>query len=162
MEGGMYQGAPRLVGAVLLCEAAGGVGAIAVSLSINTWYRTLKKPSFNPPDWVFGPVWTTLYLLMGVAYHLASGKVAERSVARRARGLFAIQLALNAAWSFLFFGRRSPLTALIEIVALWLAVAATMLAFLRLSRVAALLLLPYLAWTTFAAALNYAIWRLNR
>jgi tryptophan-rich sensory protein len=152
----------RLVGSVLLCEAAGGVGVIATSRSIDTWYRSLTKPPFNPPNGVFGPVWTLLYLLMGIALARVVGTQAEEAVQRRARVLFGIQLALNSAWSFLFFGRRAPFAALVEIVALWIAIVATVLAFWRVSRVAALLLLPYLAWTTFAATLNFSIWRLNR
>jgi tryptophan-rich sensory protein len=152
----------RLIGFVLGCEAAGGIGAIATAGSIDTWYRTLKKPDFNPPDWIFAPVWTLLYASMGVAAALISGSDADRHAVRRAEAVFAAQLALNTGWSFLFFGKRSPFVALIEIMLLWSAIMATILLFARISRPAALLLLPYLLWTTFAAVLNFSIWRLNR
>jgi tryptophan-rich sensory protein len=152
----------RLIGFVLGCEAAGGIGAIATAGSIDTWYRTLKKPDFNPPDWIFAPVWTLLYASMGVAASLISGSDADRHAVRRAEAVFAAQLALNTGWSFLFFGKRSPFVALIEIMLLWSAIMATILLFARISRPAALLLLPYLLWTTFAAVLNFSIWRLNR
>ena len=154
---------PKLIAMVLVCEAAGGLGAIATSKSVSTWYPTLEKPSFNPPDWIFGPVWTTLYALMGVAlYRVSEAQEGEPGVVRMAQVLFGLQLGLNTLWSFLFFGRRSPLAALIEIVALWIAILATTLAFWRISRGAALLLLPYLAWVSFAAVLNFELWRRNR
>lgn len=152
---------PTLVAAILLCEGAGGLGALAVSGSIDTWYSTLKKPPFNPPNWVFGPVWTTLYLLMGIAAYLVSMEGTDRELVQRAQRLFAVQLALNAGWSFLFFGRRSPLYALVEIICLWGAIVLTLAMFFRISKLAGFLLLPYLLWTTFAAVLNFSIWRLN-
>ena len=154
---------PKLVALILGCEAAGAITAIATREGITTWYRTLKKPALTPPDGVFGPVWTLLYGLMGVAlYRVVQTSPARRRVARLAKVVFVLQLGLNMLWSFIFFGRRSPLGALIEIVFLWIAIVATMLAFWKVSRLASLLLLPYLLWVSFAAALNLQIWRLNR
>lgn len=150
-----------LTAGVLLSEAAGGLGALATRDAIDTWYRTLNKPSFNPPNSVFGPVWATLYFLMGIAVGLVSLRGEDHARVRLAQSLFAIQLALNSGWSFIFFGRRSPFLAFLEILLLWVAIIVTIAAFFRLSRLAGLLLVPYLLWTTFAAVLNFSIWRLN-
>jgi tryptophan-rich sensory protein len=125
------------------------------------WFKTLKKPGFAPPGSLFGPVWTTLYLLMGVAHYLVTTQDAEPEAKRAAQILYGLQLGLNALWSFLFFGRRNPFAAFIEILLLWTAIVMTIVAFARISRPAALLLVPYLLWTTFATVLNGAIWRLN-
>ncbi|GAC1363230.1 MAG: TspO/MBR family protein [Herpetosiphon sp.] len=152
---------PRFIGALLLPVVVGGGGAIATAKSLTTWYPTLEKPSFNPPNWIFGPVWTTLYLLMGIAHFLISRQGVDPKVGRQAQVWYGIQLALNGAWSVLFFGRRSPLAALVEIVLLWLAIGLTIRAFARIDRRAAALLVPYLLWVSFAAVLNGAIWRLN-
>ena len=153
---------PRLVLAIGLCEAAGGLGALATRDALITWYPTLKKPSFNPPNEVFGPVWSSLYLMMGIALEEVSAGDAGGGSVRLAQGLFGLQLSLNTAWSLIFFGLRSPRNAFFEIVVLWTAIVATIGAFYRVSRRAAFLLVPYLLWTTFAAALNFSIWRLNR
>lgn len=152
---------PRFAGSLLLPILAGGVGGVATSKSVNTWYRTLNKPSFNPPGWIFGPVWSTLYLMMGIAHYLVLREEAEPRLARPARIFYGIQLILNTLWSLLFFGRRSPLAALVEIVFLWVAILMTIITFARVSRKAALLLLPYLLWVSFASILNGAVWRLN-
>lgn len=153
---------PKLIGWVLLCEAAGGIGSIFTRDSLKDWYPTLEKPSFTPPSWVFGPVWTLLYALMGASLYMAGRqRVDDGSVVQVSRALFGIQLVLNVLWSYVFFKRRSPGWAVVEIGFLWAAIVATTLAFSKISRMAALLLLPYLLWTSFAAALNYRIWRLN-
>ncbi len=152
---------PRLLGSVLAPLIAGGVGGVATARNIETWYTTLRKPSFNPPNWIFGPVWSTLYLLMGVAHFIVSRASTEPDRARPAQIFYWLQLILNALWTFLFFGRRSPLAALVEIVFLWVAIVLTIIIFARISRKAALLLVPYLLWVSFAAVLNGAIWRLN-
>jgi benzodiazapine receptor len=138
----------------------GALGALATAQSVGTWYQTLAKPSFNPPDRVFGPVWTALYVLMAIAAWLVWRRAGWRE-ARPALALFALQLALNLAWSFLFFGARWIGGALVEIVLLWLAIAATIAAFRRHSAWAAWLMLPYLAWVSFASLLNWSLWRLN-
>ena len=145
---------------LVACFVAAGLGALFTGPAVGTWYQQIRKPSFSPPDWVFGPVWTALYTMMAVAAWLIwrKGDVTGRNVAL---ALFAIQLTLNAAWSPIFFGLKSFGGAFVDIVALWLAIAATFVAFLRVSMPAGLLLAPYLAWVSFAAVLNYAIWRLN-
>jgi tryptophan-rich sensory protein len=125
------------------------------------WYRSLRKPDWSPPAWVFGPVWSVLYALMGVSAWLVAKSEADGR-RRLALGSFGIQLALNAAWTPIFFGLRRPGLALVEIIAMWIAIVATTLAFLRRRLLAGLLFLPYLAWVSFAALLNGAIWRRNR
>ena len=150
-----------LMGIVVVCFVVAGVGGAVTNGSLGDWYPALKKPAWTPPDWVFGPVWTVLYLMMAVAAWLV-WKTSGWPRARVAIGLFAAQLALNLAWSWLFFGLRSPGLAAVEVLVLWLAIAATAAAFLRHSRLAAALLLPYLAWTTYAAALNWVIFWINR
>ncbi|WP_254536373.1 TspO/MBR family protein [Halomarina litorea] len=149
-----------LAAAVLVCELVGITGAVFTATGVESWYTTLERPELAPPNWVFGPVWTTLYALMGVAAWLVwrEGRGRELQVAL---GLFGVQLALNFAWSFVFFGAQEILWALVVIVALLAAIVATMGAFWRIDRRAALLLVPYLAWVSFATYLNYAFWVLN-
>jgi len=146
--------------AVLVCLAAGAVGSIATADAITTWYAALRKPAFSPPNWVFGPVWTTLYVMMGVAVWLV-WRQAGWAGTRVALVLFAVQLLLNTAWSFLFFGFHRPGLAFLEIVVLWAAILATLVAFWQVRPVAGLLLVPYLVWVSFASVLNFAIWNLN-
>ncbi len=139
------------------------IGGIATSASVSTWYPTLNKPAWNPPAWVFGPVWTLLYLMMGIASWLVWQKRAQNQAqVRRALGWYGLQLSLNLGWSVIFFGLQQVGLALIEIVALWSTLLITIVKFGRIRRDAAGLLLPYLLWTTFATALNAAIWWLNR
>ena len=146
-----------LVGWVLLCFAAAAFGGLFMP---GEWYASLKKPSWNPPGWVFGPVWTALYTMMAVAAWLVWKRGGWASQ-RRPLMLFLVQLALNAAWTPLFFGLKKPGWAFAEIVLLWLAIAATIVAFRPTSRAATLLLVPYLAWVSLAAVLNFTLWRLN-
>lgn len=135
------------------------VGALpGAAFPPGEWYAELSKPSWTPPSWVFGPAWTTLYCMMGVAAWLVWR---ERGLRSRELGAWGVQLALNALWTPLFFGLRRPDLAFVEIVLLWLAVAATLTLFLRARRLAGLLLVPYLAWVSFAAALNAALWSAN-
>lgn len=143
---------------VALCLLAGVVGSIFTSQSVSTWYITLNKPSFNPPNWMFGPVWTVLYILIGISLYLVWTNK-KRTIT--AFWVFGIQLALNALWSFLFFGLQSPLSAFIEIIILWAAILATIIIFYRISRPAAYLLIPYILWVSFAAVLNLALVLLN-
>lgn len=143
-----------LAGWVLVSFAASASGAF---FSPGEWYASLNKPSFNPPPWVFGPVWTALYAMMGVSAWL----VWRCRDARRPLALWLLQLAFNAAWTPVFFGLHRMDIALVIIIAMWLAILATILAFRRHSRAAALLLVPYLLWVGFATALNAALWRLN-
>ena len=146
-----------LAGWLLLCFAAASLGAVFMP---GEWYATLKKPSWNPPGWIFGPVWSAIYTMMAVAAWLVwkrGGFIAQR----RPLAQFLAQLVLNAAWTPLFFGLHRPGIAFAEIVLLWLAIAATLAAFRPVSRVAAWLLAPYLLWVSFATMLNFALWRLN-
>lgn len=151
-----------LVGLIVGCQLVGVLGALITAPAIETWYATIAKPAFTPPAWVFAPVWTTLYALMGAAAFLVWQAREDRPRAvRLALGAFAVQLALNAVWSPAFFGLQSPLFGLVVIVSLLVALAGTVLAFARVSRPAAALLAPYLLWVAYASALNAAIWRLN-
>ena len=147
-----------VAGACILLGAAGG---LLTAPQIETWYAALDKPAFNPPSWVFGPVWTTLYTLMGVAAWLVWRAGLDRRAVKSALGLFTVQLALNLAWTPAFFGLESPLLGLAVIVPLWVAIALTITVFSRIDWRAAALLVPYLAWVSFATVLNYAIWTLN-
>jgi translocator protein len=151
---------PLLLRSLVLPLVAGAIGSAATYPNL-AWFDTLEKPAFSPPKAVFGPAWTTLYLLMGAAHYLVTQHAAEPAAKRAATILYGLQLGLNALWSILFFARRAPLAALIEILLLWTAIVLTIIAFARISRVAALLLVPYLLWTTFATVLNAAFWRLN-
>lgn len=146
-----------LGGWLTLCFGAAAFGGLFMP---GEWYASLKKPSWNPPGWVFGPVWTTLYVMMAVAAWLV-WKRGGFAAQRRALALFLVQLTLNAAWTPLFFGLHRPGLAFAEILLLWLAIAATLAAFRPVSRVAASLLVPYLAWVSFAAFLNFTLWKLN-
>lgn len=140
---------------VLMCQAVAVVSALATRRGLGDWHASLKKPWFNPPNWVFGPVWTVLYLLMGVA-------AARVHLDPVCRGLFFLQLGLNGLWSFLFFGWRRPDLALVDIALLWGCVAACVAYFAPVDVWAARLLWPYWAWVSFASLLNFEIWRLNR
>jgi tryptophan-rich sensory protein len=149
-----------LVVCVGICLAVGAIGGWVTATSVSDWYPALKKPSFNPPNWLFGPVWTVLDVLMGIA----AWRVWSRARGARARGplaLFALQLALNLGWSVAFFGLRAIGSALVVVVALEAAILLTILAFRTIDRLAAGLLLPYALWVAFATVLNVAIWRSN-
>ena len=144
-----------------LCFTAAAIGAWMTSVSLATWYPGLTKPRWNPPDWVFGPVWTLLYVMMAIAAWLVGRNHRWRS-AILPLGLFGGQLLLNVLWSGLFFALQNPGAVLVDVVLLWLVILATLIAFVRVKPEAGLLLVPYLAWVSFATALNFAIWRLNR
>lgn len=150
-----------LLASLALCFAAAGAGGLATATSVDGWYRTLAKPAFNPPDRVFAPAWNTLFLLMAIAAWRVWVRAAPGDRRRWALALFALQLGVNVLWSVLFFGLQAPGWALVDAVALEALVVATAVAFWRLDRVAAALLVPYVAWAGFAIALNAAIWRLN-
>ncbi len=144
-----------------LALAVGAIGGIATSSSVGSWYAALNKPSFNPPSAVFGPVWTALYILMALAAWRVWRNPAGDDRRRPALILYGVQLALNLAWSLIFFGLRRPDLAMIEIAVLLVAILATTAAFARIDRPAAWMMAPYIAWVSFASALNFAIWRLN-
>ena len=149
-----------LVVCVAICFAAAGLGSLFARPVIGSWYSLLHKPPWTPPNWVFGPVWSALYLCMAIAAWLVWRR-AGLSGAKLPLALFAIQLVFNVTWSGIFFGLRMPGVAFVEIVFLWLFILATTAAFWPFSRVAAWLMAPYLLWVTFAAALNYEFWRRN-
>jgi tryptophan-rich sensory protein len=151
-----------LAGAVLLPLAVGALGSLATFDAVRVWYPTLVRPSFAPPAWVFGPVWTALYVMMGVASWLVWRKRHAQPAARGALSFYAVQLLLNLAWSWIFFDLHQPLAALVEITVLLVAIALTTLRFRAVSGAAAALMLPYLAWVSFATALNAGFWWLNR
>ena len=152
----------KLVVSLAAPLAAGMVSALAGSAAASGWYDSLRKPVFTPPAWLFGPAWTALYLLMGVAAFLVWRTGFDSPGVKLALAVFLIQLILNALWSVFFFGLRSPLAGLVDIAALWLAIVATIVLFFRVSTVAGFMLLPYIGWVTFAAILNAAILVLNR
>jgi tryptophan-rich sensory protein len=147
--------------AILACIALGASGSVFTATGSGTWYDTLELPEFAPPGWVFGPVWTTLFALMGVAAWLVWRRVDTDRLAPIALGIFVVHFAINVAWSAAFFGLQSPLAGLATIVVLLGFIVATIAAFARVDRRAAALLLPYLAWVCFATLLNYRIWVLN-
>jgi len=151
----------RLIIAIIVSELAGVLGAFFTTPSIPTWYAALIKPVLNPPSWVFGPVWTTLFALMGIAAFLVWKMGLDRKDARIALGIFIGQLALNSLWSIIFFGLHSPAAAFVEIVFLWFAIIWTIVVFYKISKPAAYLLLPYIFWVSFAVYLNFSIWMLN-
>ena len=151
----------KLITSIIVCQLAGVVGSIFTTPAIPTWYATLRKPSFTPPNWVFSPVWISLFVLMGIAAFLVWNKGLSDQRVKTALGIFALQLILNVLWSAMFFGLRSPLAGLIEIAVLWVAILLTILYFFRVSEAAGILLIPYFLWVSFAAFLNFSIWRLN-
>jgi tryptophan-rich sensory protein len=139
---------------------AGAIGSLATFQNIAGWYLALNKPFFTPPNWVFGPVWITLYLLMGIAFFMVWNKGLNKKT-KPALQIFGIQLGLNTLWSIVFFGFQSMLGGLVTIVLLWLAIAWTIAKFWKISRPAGWLLVPYIVWVTIATALNAAVWLLN-
>lgn len=151
----------RLVVSIGLSLSAGFIGSVFTYQAIPTWYESLKKPDFIPPNSVFGPVWTTLYILMGIALYLVWCSKAKKQLKHAGYLLFGFQLLLNTLWSIVFFGLEFPLGALAVILILWGGIVATLLQFYKISKVAGYLLIPYLLWVSFATFLNYSIVQLN-
>lgn len=153
----------KIIVMIVTCVVVGAISGLLTQKGVDTWYPTIKKPSFNPPNWVFAPVWTTLYVLMGIAAGLVWHEIdRQKETARKGLTFFAIQLGLNALWSFIFFGLNNPFLAFIEIILLWLMIYETFVQFNKVNKIAGYLFIPYLLWVTFATALNGAIWWLNR
>ena len=152
----------KLIISIIACEGAGGIGAIFTTPAIPIWYAGLKKPAFTPPNSVFGPVWITLYLLMGVAVFLVWREGLNQEGVMVAFTVFWIQLVLNVLWSAIFFGLKSPLGGMALIFLLWIAILVTIIMFFGVSPTAGGLLIPYIVWVSIAANLNIQIWRLNR
>jgi translocator protein len=151
----------RLLASLFLCLGAGFFGSIFTAPSIPTWYATLNKPSFTPPNWLFAPAWTTLFILMGIALFLIWMKDFKEKGVKTAIAFFIIQLALNVAWSFCFFYWKMPFWALVDIAILWFFILLTLIKFWKINKAAGALLIPYLLWVSFASLLNYSVWRLN-
>jgi tryptophan-rich sensory protein len=151
-----------LIVSIVICQVAGFIGSIFTTRTIPTWYASLIKPVFNPPNWIFGPVWTALFFLMGVSLYLVWQKGFDNPQVKIALLIFAFQLVLNIIWSILFFGLRSPLLAFIEIIVLWIFILLTIICFYPISKPASYLLIPYILWVTFASVLNFAIFLLNK
>jgi len=146
---------------IAICLLAGVLGSVFTTPAIPTWYATLIKPSFAPPNWLFFPVWTALFIMMGISLFLVWQKGLENVQIKIAISIFGVQLILNVIWSAAFFGLRSPLAGLIEICILWIFIVVTILKFMKISKTAGLLLIPYIFWVSFAAVINFFIWRLN-
>jgi translocator protein len=176
--------ANKLILSILICEIAGVIGSFFTTPAIQGWYYFLNKPSFSPPNWLFAPVWTILFLLMGVSLYLVWSKNFAANIPADANDkkiwnpiskklwfgswreenavlIFTLQLILNILWSVIFFGLQSPGFAFVEILMLWIAILYAIVNFYRISKTAAYLLIPYLAWVSFAALLNFSIWQLN-
>ena len=151
----------KILLAIVICELAGMIGALFTMPSIPTWYAGIIKPTFSPPNWIFAPVWTILFALMGIAAYLVYEKGTGKKVVKVALGIFVIQLILNIKWSLIFFGMHNPGLALVDIIFLWLTILLTIIAFSKISKPAAYLLIPYILWVSFASFLNFSIWQLN-
>jgi len=150
-----------LLSSIIICQMAGIIGSVFTAPAIPTWYANINKPSFSPPNWVFAPVWATLFLLMGISLFLIWRKGLNEKNVKIAFFFFIFHLGLNTLWSILFFGLKSPFAAFIEIVFLWIAILVSIILFFRISKIAAYLLIPYILWVSFASILNFSIWRLN-
>ena len=153
----------RILVVVVTCLVVGYFSGMVTRSAITSWYPTLVKPNFNPPNWIFAPVWSMLYVMMGVSAGLIWNRMEqEKEAVKIALVFFAVQLGLNALWSFLFFGLKNPMLAGLEIVILWLMIYETYSKFVKINKIAGYLLIPYLLWVSFAMALNGSIWWLNR
>ncbi len=151
----------RLIISLALPQLAGIIGSFFTVSAIPSWYATLQKPSFSPPNWIFGPAWVMLYILMGISVYLVWQKIKENKTVKGSLWLFWIHLFFNATWSIIFFGLQNPGLALINIVIIWLLIIALIIKFWKISKWATYLLIPYLLWVSFASVLNYFIWYLN-
>ena len=157
----------KLALSIAICQSAGIIGSVFTVSAISTWYSTLTKPSFSPPNFVFGPVWITLYTLMGISLYLIwsaytkAKKGKNKKEIKSSLNIFGIHLALNAAWTIIFFGLRNPFLAFLEIIVLWVFILVIIYRFWQIDKRSGYLLIPYLLWVTIAMSLNYNIWRLN-
>jgi tryptophan-rich sensory protein len=151
----------KLIVAILICQGAGIIGSVSTMSSIPTWYATINKPNFTPPNWLFGPVWITLFTLMGISLYLIWNEGLRSKKVREALSIFGLQLVLNTLWSILFFGLKNPFYGLIEIIILWITIVITLIKFYNISKTAGLILIPYINWVSIALILNYYVWVLN-
>jgi len=141
--------------------AAGVIGSAFTFTGINSWYQYLLKPNFNPPSWLFGPVWTTLYILMGIALYLIWKDGLKKDFVKNSFLLFIVNLVLNSLWSIVFFGLQNPALAFLVIILLWLVILVLIIRFYKINKLASYLLIPYILWVSFASILNFSIWQLN-
>jgi len=156
----MFAKITKLVASILIPLVIGFLGSFFTSSSVNNWYATINKPTFNPPNWIFGPVWTVLFFLIGISFYLVWKKGFGKNKIKII-GIYALQLLLNFIWSLLFFGLQSPALALIEIIILWFVILANIIIFYKSTKIAGYILIPYLLWVSFATVLNFAIFILN-
>ena len=152
---------PKLVAAILFCLVLGSLGSFLTVTGSGSWFAQLVKPSFQPPNWLFGPMWTTLFILMGIALYLVWELGTEKPGVRFALAIFGVQFALNIIWSFLFFGLQSPLLGLLDIIILWWMILVTIIIFYRIRKGAAFFLIPYILWVSIATVVNATIYLLN-
>lgn len=152
----------KLVTSIALCQGAGIIGSFFTISSINNWYNLLNQPSFRPPNWLFGPVWTVLYTLMGISVYWIWMKGTKKNTVRNAITLFLVHIVLNASWSIVFFGLHNIGLALVNIVVLLIFIKMVMMKFYKIDKKASYILIPYILWVSFATALNYSIWMLNK
>jgi translocator protein len=152
---------PKLAASIILVFIAAGIGSVTTTSEITNWYAYLPKPTWTPPNWVFGPVWTTLYILMGIALFLVWREGLDRRDVKFALLIFAVQLVLNILWSVVFFGLHSLLGGFIVIILLWIAILANIIAFYMISKPAGLILIPYIVWVSIASYLNYSVYLLS-
>jgi translocator protein len=152
----------KLIISIAIPVLVGATAGFFTASGVESWYQNINKPSWNPPSWIFGPVWTTLYVMMGIALFLVWKSEASDVLKKTAIAIFAVQLVLNFFWSFIFFSQHQPGWALVEIMVMWLAILFTIFAFANVSKTAAWLLVPYISWVSFATVLNYTIWQLNK
>jgi translocator protein len=151
----------KLIASIVICQLAGFIGSFATRQSVSGWYRFLEKPAFNPPSWIFAPVWISLYTIMGISLYLVWRKGFNSPEVRYAIILFLVQLVFNSLWSIVFFGYQSPGGGVIVITILWFLILMNIFCFYKISTPAGLLLIPYFLWVSFAVLLNFSIWRLN-
>ncbi len=158
----MSKSISRLIISIAICQSAGVLGALFTTPSITTWYNFLNQPALRPPNWLFGPVWTILYTLMGISLYWIWSKNTKKKEIGGALQLFTVQLIFNVTWSMIFFSLHDLSLSLLNIAALWILIIVVIIKFYRIDKKAGLILLPYLVWVSFASYLNYAIWFLNR
>ncbi len=151
----------KLLVSILIPLIVGGIGSFFTMPNIDFWYEYLNKPFLSPPNWIFGPVWTTLYVLMGISAFLIWRNGLDKKDVKKALAIFIFQLFLNSLWSVIFFGFQDPMTAFVGIISLWCAIMATIISFYKVSKIAGLILIPYILWVSFASYLNLMIWILN-
>ena len=160
-EGFSVKDIPKLIISIIIVFLAGAVGTVYTLPQITTWYAALTKPSWTPPNWTFGPIWSTLYVLMGISLFLVWRESLERKDVKIAILVFAVQLTINIIWSLVFFGGHNIFGGLVLVIILWIAILANIIVFYRVSKAAGLILIPYLIWVSIASYLNYSVFLLN-